>query len=118
MFDDLLGPVFEEVAEVDWAEHIPKLIDYWCRVLLHRPGLGGSILAPHRRVHSIEPLTLEHCDRWYQLWVRSVDQGWAGPRADQAKDHAAKIMSSIASRVIGQEWSPSVGCDLDQTVAS
>ena len=34
VFDDLLEPVFGEVAEVDWALHIPKLIDYWCRVLL------------------------------------------------------------------------------------
>src|SRR5688500_14309868 len=30
--DDLLGPVFGEVAEVDWSVHIPKLVDYWCRV--------------------------------------------------------------------------------------
>lgn len=29
VFDDLLGPVFDEVAEVDWSTHIPKLIDYW-----------------------------------------------------------------------------------------
>ena len=28
VFDDLLEPIFGEVAEVDWAAHIPKLIDY------------------------------------------------------------------------------------------
>ncbi len=38
VFDDLLGPVFGEVAEADWAVHIPKLVDYWCRVLLGHPG--------------------------------------------------------------------------------
>ena len=32
VFDDLLEPVFGEVAEVDWAEHIPRLIAYWQRV--------------------------------------------------------------------------------------
>jgi hypothetical protein len=26
VFDDLLGPVFADVAEVDWSVHIPKLI--------------------------------------------------------------------------------------------
>lgn len=26
-FDDLLAPVFEEVAEVDWAAHTPTSID-------------------------------------------------------------------------------------------
>lgn len=44
MFDDLLAPVFTEVAEVDWSAHIPRLIDYWCRVLLGEPGYDGAIL--------------------------------------------------------------------------
>ena len=33
VFDELLEPMFGEVAEVDWANHIPRLIDYWCRIL-------------------------------------------------------------------------------------
>ena len=28
VFDDLLAPFFGEVAEVDWSQHIPRLIDY------------------------------------------------------------------------------------------
>ena len=32
VFDDVLAPVFGEIAEVDWVVHIPRLIDYWCRV--------------------------------------------------------------------------------------
>ena len=48
VFDELLEPVFGEVAEVDWALHIPKLIDYWCRVLLRQPSYGGSILEAHQ----------------------------------------------------------------------
>jgi truncated hemoglobin YjbI len=43
--DDLLGPVFGEVAEVDWAVHIPRLIDYWSLVLLGDRGYDGAILA-------------------------------------------------------------------------
>lgn len=35
--DDLLGPVFEEVAQVDWAEHLPKLTAFWARALLGEP---------------------------------------------------------------------------------
>src|SRR5262245_10615178 len=36
--DDLLGPMFNEVAQVDWAEHLPKLTAFWCRALLSMPG--------------------------------------------------------------------------------
>ena len=73
VFDELLEPVFGEVAEVDWALHIPKLIDYWCRVLLRQPGYAGLILDAHQHVHDCEPLRVEHFDRWYRLWIESID---------------------------------------------
>ena len=98
VFDELLEPVFGEVAEVDWAIHIPKLIDYWCRVLLRQPGYEGSILEAHQHVHDLKALNVEHFDRWYALWVvrpstpvgrahspswpRSTQHGWAAPSLD------------------------------------
>ncbi len=106
VFDDLLEPVFGEVAEVDWAAHIPKLIDYWCRVLFGDPAYRGTVLAPHRHVHELEPLRVEHFDRWYRLWVMTIDEAWAGPAAEQAKRHAARIGGSLARRLIGTDWCP------------
>lgn len=105
-FDDLLEPVFGEVAEVDWALHIPKLIDYWCRVLLDQPGYVGTILNAHRHVHDIEPFRAEHFDRWYALWVSSIDQRWSGPNAAIAKAHAAQIAAVLAHRLLDLEWQP------------
>jgi hemoglobin len=106
VFDDLLGPVFEEVAEVDWTTHIPKLIDYWCRVLLRQPGYDGYVLDAHRQVHVIEPLRLEHFDRWYRLFVESVDRCAQGPIAEQAKTHAATMAAVLARRLLATEWTP------------
>jgi hemoglobin len=106
VFDDLLAPVFDEVAEVDWAVHIPKLIDYWCRVLLGEPGYRGTVVAAHRAVHDVEAFRPEHFDRWYELWVRSVDARWEGPRAATAKAHAARIAGSLAHQLLGTAWQP------------
>ncbi len=103
-FDDLLGPIFGEVAEVDWATHIPKLIDYWCRVLLGHRGYDGYVMAAHQHVHELEPLTAALFDRWYELFVEAVDRGWQGPIAERAKTHAAKIAGSLAHRLSGIEW--------------
>jgi hemoglobin len=105
-FDDLLNPVFSEVAEVDWSVHIPKLIDYWCRVLLGEPGYHGAILAAHRHVHDLDGFRIDHFDRWYSLWVVSVDAGWAGPLAERAKRHAALIATSLARRLLDTTWQP------------
>jgi len=106
VFDEVLDPVFSEVAEVDWAIHIPKLIDYWCRVLLGQPGYVGELVAAHRHVHDIEAFRLEHFDRWYALWVASIDAGWAGPLAERAKRHAARVGASLARQLLGVAWEP------------
>jgi hemoglobin len=106
VFDDVLAPVFAEVAEVDWSVHIPTLIDYWCRVLLGETGYRGAIVASHRHVHDIDAFRLEHFDRWYALWVRSIDAHWSGPFAEEAKRHAERIASSLARRLLDTDWSP------------
>jgi len=107
VFDELLEPIFAKVAEVDWALHIPKLIDYWCRVLLRQPGYGGSILEAHQHVHDLQPLRIEHFDRWYALWVESIDARWAGPAADLAKEHATRIGKTLARHLMDVTWTPS-----------
>lgn len=106
VMDELLGPVFEEVAEVDWSEHIPLLIDYWCRVLHGDPSYVGKILTAHRHVHERMAFTAEHFDRWYALFVATIDQGWSGPFADEAKGHAARIAASLARQLPRIEWQP------------
>ena len=106
VFDDLLAPVFGEVAEVDWSQHIPRLIDYWCRVLLGEVGYDGHVLGPHRHVHELEPLRPELFDRWFVLWAASVDSRWAGPGADRAKSHAARIAGALSRQILGDPWSP------------
>lgn len=103
--DDELGYVFVDVAEVDWTVHIPKLIDYWCRVLLGQPGYDGYILAAHQYVHGIEPIDAHLFDRWYVMWCESVDGQWEGPLAEKAKSHAAKTMRMLAHRLRDAEWS-------------
>jgi hemoglobin len=106
VFDDVLEPMFGEVAEVDWAVHMPKLVDYWCRVLLREPGYAGLILDTHQHVHVLRPLTTEMFDRWYQLWIASIDGRWSGPFAQAAKDHAAHVGGVLSRRVANIEWSP------------
>lgn len=106
VFDDVLEHVFGEVAQVDWALHIPKLIDYWCRVLLGQPGYEGSMLGAHREVHEIEALELAHFDRWYALFLAAVDGRWEGPKAEEAKRHAARIGATLARRLLDEVWAP------------
>jgi len=106
VFDELLEPVFGEVAEVDWAEHIPKLVDYWCWILFGTDGFSGTVVATHRHLHEVQAIRPEHCDRWWTLWRDTIDERWAGPRAEQAKHHAEVLMAGMAKRIFGYDWAP------------
>lgn len=106
VLDDVLELIFGEVAEVDWAQHIPKLIDYWCRILFGDSSYAGPVTAVHRHLHGLEPIRVEHCDRWYLLWTQSVDARWVGPTAEQAKAHAAALMAGMAKHIFGFIWMP------------
>lgn len=106
VMDEVLGPVFDEVAEVDWAAHIPKLIDFWCRVLLGQPGYDGLMLAKHQEVNDLERFRPELFDRWFALFVQTLDAGWSGPIAERARTHAARVGGSLSRRLIDTDWAP------------
>ena len=117
VFDDLLEPVFGEVAEVDWAEHIPRLIAYWQRIIFGSVDYGGTVTATHRHLHTLEAIRPEHCERWYALWVRCVRSEWSGPNAEHAVRHAELVMAGLARRVFGYEWAPPAASILDAGAA-
>lgn len=105
VFDELLEPVFGEVAEVDWAQHIPRLVDYWCRNLLGERHFDGNVVRVHRHLHELSALRPEHCDRWFKLWTRCIEERWEGPNAQRAAHHAEVLMTAMATRTFGFEWS-------------
>lgn len=100
--DDLLGPMFNDVARVDWAEHIPKLTAFWCRVLFSIPGYEGNPYSVHATVNAQQPFTAAHFERWLELFDETVDLRWSGPKVEQAKAFARRVASVHARQLAGQ----------------
>jgi hemoglobin len=99
--DDLLGPMFNDVAQVDWSEHLPKLTAFWCRALLSIPGYQGNPYRQHLEVHARQNFTRAHFERWLDLFHETLDLGWQGPKADQAKALASKVAMVHSKQIIG-----------------
>ncbi len=93
--DPLLAHVFVDVAHMDLEEHLPKIGDFWEKVLLNTAEYDGQALEVHRRLHRIEPLTSAHFHRWLQLWDQVLEQRYDGPVAKQASSHAARIAAAF-----------------------
>ena len=99
--DDLLGPVFVDVARVDWSEHLPKLTAFWCRALLGLPGYTGNPFQAHAEVHRQQPFTAAHFQRWLSLFHETLELGWAGPCADRAARLADDVARVHAQQLVG-----------------
>lgn len=106
--DSLLGPIFNDVAQVDWNEHLPKLTALWNRVLLGIPGFAGNPMRAHVETHEQAPFTPSHFDRWLTLFHDTVGGGWKGPYAEQAMALARNVARVHSMHLTGEafEWTP------------
>lgn len=93
--DELLGPIFNEIARVDWPTHLPKMYAFWDAVLFGVPGFKGDPMGTHFTLAQRTPLTAREFDRWVALFQQAVDQLFAGPMATQAKRRAEHIAATL-----------------------
>lgn len=105
--DDLLGPLFNDVAHVVWSEHLPKLTAFWCRFLFGQPGYAGNPFRAHKDVHEQAPFTADHFRRWLALFEDTLSFGWVGPNADRALTLARDVARVHRQQLTG-EATPSV----------
>jgi len=99
--DDLLGPMFNEVARVDWVEHLPKLTAFWCRELLGIEGYAGNPFQKHAAINDRSPFTAAHFERWLTLFPETLDLGWIGPNARRARDIADNVARVHSHQLLG-----------------
>ncbi len=93
--DELLAPIFNETANVDWAEHLPKMYRFWESMLFRSGNYQG---APFPK-HAVLPLNQNHFERWLTLFVETVDENFAGTASEQAKNSAVSIADTFAQRM-------------------
>ncbi|HET8963125.1 MAG TPA: group III truncated hemoglobin [Chitinophagales bacterium] len=93
--DDLLSGIFNEVIGNQWPEHLEKMYSFWQTVLLEERTYTGSPFPPHANL----PVSKEHFDRWLQLFHKTVDEYFAGKKADEAKWRADKMAELFLHKI-------------------
>ncbi len=99
--DHLLGPMFNDVARVDWSEHLPKLTAFWCRALLGESGYAGNPFRAHMLVHAQREFTAAHFERWLELFHETLELGWIGPNARRASELADNVARVHSHQLLG-----------------
>jgi hemoglobin len=85
--DELLSPVFNGQAKVDWEEHLPKMYKFWGTQLIGTANYFGRPFPPHAELH----IGRDHFERWLQLFTETVDELFTGMSAQMARQKARNI---------------------------
>ena len=79
--DELLGPIFENIIQDRWPEHLEKMYSFWQTILLEERTYSGRPFVPHMNL----PVEQKHFDRWLFLFSETVDELYTGQKATIAK---------------------------------
>jgi hemoglobin len=100
LHDPLIGWIFTDVAKLDLEEHVPTITSFWETMLLGGRSYGGGAFAPHADLHfRAGGLRRPHFERWLMLWAETVDEHFAGDRAEEAKAHALRVGAAFHRRL-------------------
>lgn len=97
--DEIIGWLFTDVARLDLEAHVPQITSFWETVLLGERTYVGSPFAPHVDLHAKVGLKSGHFGRWLALWGATVDDLFAGEKADLAKAHALRVAQAFYRRL-------------------
>lgn len=106
--DEVIGYLFNEVAQVNWPQHLPRMYDFWENIIFQTGSFKGNPMVPHMQLHEKSPLTKEHFARWQQLFFATVDELFAGEKAELAKQRALSIATMMQLKVFPSNNSNSI----------
>lgn len=106
--DPALGPIFNDVAQVDWEHHLPVMYAFWESVLFAKGTYSGNPMPQHLALNTRTPLTKAHFDRWLQLFRETINEHFDGEIAERARQRSLSIATIMQTKIIGDRNAPSV----------
>lgn len=97
--DEVLGFIFNEVAQTNWTAHLPKMYAFWETVLFRSGGYTGNPLAAHAKLVPLTDMGRAQFDRWLTLFRGTVDDLFAGEKAEHIKNCAEDMANVIHARI-------------------
>lgn len=94
--DPIIGKFFTQVAHLDLETHLPKIANFWEQMLFQHAVYNGSPMHVHLVLNSKERMLPEHFERWLALWGDTIDQLFAGEKAEMAKARAQMVAKSFS----------------------
>ena len=97
--DETLSPVFAaKISDEAWPAHLQRMYAFWAAILFAETGFEGNPMQKHLSL----PIGEEHFSRWLALFGQTIDENFAGPKAEEAKKRAASIAGIMNFKLQGR----------------
>ncbi len=91
--DKLIGHHF---IEVDFDHHLPRMIDFWCLLVLDQPGYSENVIQKHTHMK----LSKADFNRWEELFLKTLTDNFTGEKVDLVKQKLAVLKWTMESKVL------------------
>lgn len=89
--DPKIGFIFNDIAKVNWAHHLPKMYDFWDSILFGSALYKGNPMIPHFSINQQKSLQAEEFMAWKNLFFDTVNELFEGDNATLIKEKAQSI---------------------------
>ncbi|MEO1628062.1 MAG: group III truncated hemoglobin [Bacteroidota bacterium] len=97
--DELMKPIFIDLANIDLNKHLPILCDFWENVLFQSGNYQRNAMKFHLEIHLQHPLEEKHFGRWLSHFEETLQESFEGPKARQALERAHSIAGIMQLRI-------------------
>lgn len=90
-----LGPIFNDDIGALWVLHMDTINRFWCTLLFEGKSYFGNPFSRHTHL----PIEDHHFDQWLGLFIATIDELYAGPKAEEAKTRALSFARSFRRKL-------------------
>ncbi len=101
--DETIGPIFTDVAHVNWEKHLPVMYDFWENIIFQTGNYTGNPMSAHFKIHEKHPFTKAHFTRWLAIFQETLNDCFEGPNTELARQRALSIATVIEIKLIQQK---------------
>jgi hemoglobin len=101
--DEAMARIFNDVAQIDLAAHLPHIVSFWEGVVLNTGDYRNNVMQIHLNLNAKVPLSKERFDTWLEVFFTTVDNLFAGANAEKMKTRALSIATVMQVKMPTQD---------------
>ena len=94
-----IGFIFNDIAKVDWKNHLPRMYSFWASILLGEHSFSGNPMYKHIQLSKIAPMTDKEFSEWLKIFIQTTDELFEGEKAEEAKTRASNIARLMLHKI-------------------